>query len=68
MSRTSIPINSETKDRLSRLKRSDETWDDFLTRLAGEDEPIRVGAWSDEDAEAVRESINRSRESFGLDR
>jgi len=61
---TSIRVSEETKDKLSRLKRDDETWDEFLSRLASEEEPINVGAWSDERAARAREAIDRSRESF----
>jgi len=34
MARPSIKLSAETRDRLRRLKRADETWDDCLTRLA----------------------------------
>lgn len=61
---TSIRVSEETKDKLSRLKRDDETWDEFLSRLADEEEPIDVGAWSDEEAQRAREAVRRSRESF----
>lgn len=33
MSQTSIPVDAATKDRLDRLKRDDETWDEFLDRI-----------------------------------
>jgi predicted CopG family antitoxin len=61
---TSIRVSDETKRKLSRLKRDDETWDEFLSRLANDEEPINVGAWSDEDADRARDAIERSRESF----
>ena len=64
MSRTSIPVDSETKERLSRLKRNDETWDEFLKRVAVPEELIEAGAWSDEEAERVKESIRKSRENW----
>ena len=64
MSRTSIPVDSETKERLSRLKRNDETWDEFLQRVAVPEEPIEAGAWSDEEAERAKESIRNSRENW----
>jgi len=35
MGRTSIPVDSATKERLDRLKRDDETWDEFLERVTG---------------------------------
>jgi hypothetical protein len=64
MSRTSIPVNESTKQRLDRLKREDETWDEFLDRITRTEEPIEAGAWSDEEAEAAKVSIRDSRESW----
>jgi predicted CopG family antitoxin len=64
MSRTSIPVDTDTKRRLDRLKRDDETWDEFLERITATEEPIEAGAWSDEEAERAKESIKRSRESW----
>ncbi|SHG72588.1 MULTISPECIES: DUF7557 family protein [Halobaculum] len=61
---TSIRVTDETKRKLSKLKRDDETWDEFLDRLANNEEPINVGAWSDEEAERARDAVDRSRESF----
>jgi len=64
MSRTSIPVDESTKKRLDELKRDDETWDEFLRRIASDDEPIQKGFLSEEGADAVRENIKKSRESF----
>lgn len=64
MSRTSIPVDSETKKRLDRLKREDETWDEFLERVTATEQPIEAGAWSEEEAERAKESIRNSRESW----
>lgn len=64
MSRTSIPVDAATKERLDRLKRSDETWDDFLERLTASEEPIEAGAWTDEQADRAKESIRKSRENW----
>ena len=64
MSRTSIPVDAATKQRLDRLKRDDETWDEFLERATAIEEPIEVGAWSDEQAEQAKESIRKSRENW----
>jgi lipase chaperone LimK len=61
MSRTSIPVDSETKDRLDDLKRDSETWDEFLTRIASDEEPIEAGAWSDEEAETAMERLREGR-------
>ena len=64
MSRTSIPVDAATKQRLDRLKRDDETWDEFLERVTATEEPIEAGAWSDEEAERAKESIRKSRENW----
>jgi hypothetical protein len=64
MSRTSIPVDETTKARLDRLKRDDETWDEFLTRVTSDEDPIEAGAWSDERAERAKEKIRRSRENW----
>ena len=64
MSRISIPIDSETKSRLDKLKRDDETWDEFLQRTALGDEPIETGFLSEEGAEAAKENIEKTRKSF----
>ncbi|MFC6988610.1 hypothetical protein ACFQJD_07570 [Haloplanus sp. GCM10025708] len=64
MSRTSIPVDFSTKERLDRLKRDDETWDEFLQRVTSSEEPIEAGAWSDEQAEQAKESIRKSRENW----
>jgi len=64
MSRTSIPVDSTTKERLDRLKRDNETWDEFLERITTTEEPIEAGAWSDEQAEEAKASIRKSRENW----
>jgi predicted CopG family antitoxin len=64
MGRTSIPIDDSTKERLDRLKREGETWDEFLQRIVATEEPIEAGAWSDEEAERAKESIRESRENW----
>lgn len=64
MSRTSIPVDSATKERLDRLKRDDETWDEFLERITMIEEPIEAGAWSDEQADRAKASIRKSRENW----
>lgn len=61
---TSIRVSDDTKEKLERLKRGDETWDEFLDRLADYEEPINIGAWSAEEADRAREAIARSRDSF----
>jgi hypothetical protein len=64
MGRTSIPVDTATKERLDRLKREDETWDEFLERVTANEEPIEAGAWSDEEADRAKESIRDSRENW----
>lgn len=62
MSRTSIPVDSETKERLDELKRDAETWDEFLTRVTSDEEPIQFGAWSEEEAKTAMERVREGRE------
>lgn len=64
MSRTSIPVDSTTKERLDRLKREDETWDEFLERITTPEVPIEAGSWSDEEADRAKESIRKSRANW----
>lgn len=64
MSRTSIGVDAETKERLDRMKRDDETWDAFLERVTATEEPIEAGAWSDEEAERAMKSIRESRRNW----
>ena len=65
MSRTSIPVDATTKERLDDLKRDDETWDEFLQRVTTTEEQIEAGAWSDEEADRAKESIRNARENWG---
>ena len=64
MSRTSIPLDSETKERLDEKKRDDETWKEFFERKVLKDDPIEPGFLSEEGSEAAKENIKKSRESF----
>jgi hypothetical protein len=64
MGRTSIPVDEATKDRLDKLKRDDETWDEFLERTALSEDPIETGFLSDEGADEARKNIEKTRESF----
>ncbi|MHB9288040.1 antitoxin VapB family protein [Halobacteriales archaeon Cl-PHB] len=61
---TTIRVSDETKAVLEELKRPDESYDELLSRLAADERPIKVGAWSEEKAEDAREAVRRSRESF----
>lgn len=64
MSRTSIPVDSATKERLDRLRRDDETWDEFFQRITAIEQPIEAGAWSDEEADQAKEFIQKSRKNW----
>jgi len=61
---TSIRVSDETKRLLERLKREDETFDELLARLVRRENPIDIGAWSEEDVDRARAAVKRSRESF----
>jgi predicted CopG family antitoxin len=61
---TSIRVSDETKAKLDRLKRDDESFDELLGRLADDEEPVEVGSWDSETAARAREAISRSRASF----
>lgn len=63
---TSIRVSDRTKEKLARLKREDENWDEFLDRLANEGAGMNAGVWKGTSkAEMARETIKRSRESYG---
>lgn len=61
---TSIRVSEQTKEKLDRLKRDSESFDELLCRLATDEQPIEIGAWDSETADRAREAIDRSRESF----
>ena len=61
---TSIRVSDDTKRMLERLKRQDETFDELLERLVRSENPIDIGAWSEEEAERARAAVKRSRGSF----
>jgi predicted CopG family antitoxin len=59
---TSVRVSDETKAKLARLKREDESWDEFLDRLANEGSGMKAGAWEGTDkAEKAREALTSSR-------
>jgi lipase chaperone LimK len=63
VSRTSIPLNTETKDRLSELKRDDETWDEFFDRLLSENsDGMAPGTLSDEEADKMMDVVREGRD------
>jgi predicted CopG family antitoxin len=63
MSRTSIPIDTDTKDRLDEAKRENETWDEFLLRVvASTGEGMSPGTLSDKEAEDAMEIVREGRE------
>jgi len=61
---TSIRVSDDTKSKLERLKRDDETFDELIDRLADSEQPVNIGVWDDETAERARERVKESRESF----
>jgi hypothetical protein len=62
MSRTSIPLDSETKERLGEVKRDDETWDEFLLRIVSETgEGMSPGTLSKEEADDAMEIVRDGR-------
>lgn len=62
---TSIRVDEATKERLERLKHDEETWSEFLERLATESASMEPGAWKGTDKpEKAREARRRARESF----
>jgi len=61
---TSIRVSERTKEKLDRLKRDSESFDELLDRLVTNEQPIDIGAWDSETADRAREAIDRSRESF----
>lgn len=61
---TSIRVSDGTKRMLESLKKEDETFDELLERLAQSEQPIAIGAWSEEDADRARAAVKHSRESF----
>ncbi len=64
MSRTSIPVDETTKNRLDQLKRENETWDQFLRRVTSTDEPIQQGDLSSEALDAIEDNIEKTRDSL----
>lgn len=61
---STIRVDDATKDKLERLKRDDETWNEFLSRIVDEEEPVDSNSWSAEKAERARGRLAESRESF----
>jgi predicted CopG family antitoxin len=62
MSRTSIPVDDSTKKTLDKLKREGETWDEFLTRVTRDEEPIEFGSWSEDEADEAMDRLREGRE------
>lgn len=64
---TTIRVSEETKEKLERLKREDETFDELIDRLADIEDTMAesAGAWAGTDkADHAREARRRTRESF----
>jgi len=65
MSRTSIPLDSETKARLDESKRDDETWDEFLLRIvAATGDGMSPGTLSADEAEDAMEIVREGRDRY----
>lgn len=64
---TSIRVSDETKEKLKRIKRDDETYDELIDRLADIEDTMAdsAGAWAGTDkAEHARAARRNTRESF----
>jgi predicted CopG family antitoxin len=61
---TTIRVDDATKAKLERLKRDDESWNEFLSRLVDDEDPIDTNSWSAEQAAQARTRLKESRESF----
>ena len=77
MGKTTIPVQSETRDKLKKLGRMDEKWDDLINRLAdnhldltlGEVEALYsiAGAVDDaDDPDLMRNCISGSQKLYKL--
>jgi len=65
---STIRVSDNTKELLNRLKQEDETYDELLARLAREGDTMNSGVWDEEQADAAREVLKQSRQSFEQDR
>lgn len=66
---TTIRVSDETKAKLERVKRDDETFDELLSRLADLEDTMQesAGAWAGTDkADLAREAREETRGSFGV--
>ena len=54
---TTIRVSDDTKTKLSALKSDDESWDEFLNRLARQERDIdKLGGFADDDIVADMEN------------
>jgi len=60
---TSIRISDETKKKISRLKRPNETFDELINRLASEEERINFGVIDEETRDRILEGVEEHREA-----
>jgi len=59
---TSIRITGETKRKLEAMKRSDETFDELLNRLARSEKDVEeMVGWGDDD---IRDHVDEKREEL----
>ena len=59
-----VRVSEETKERLHRRKRNDETFNDIITRLLDEDRDLLAGfgVGNDRDGERLAETVARRKE------
>jgi predicted CopG family antitoxin len=59
-----VRVSEETKERLCRRKRDDESFDDVITRLLDEDRDLLAGfgAADDREGETLAETVARRKE------
>jgi predicted CopG family antitoxin len=60
---TTIQISEETKRKLDRLKRPDETFDELINRLASEKEGINFGAIDEDTRDRILQGVEEHREA-----
>lgn len=63
---TTIRVSDDIKDRLERLKRDDETFDELLDRLSRDEKDIEAiaGSFDRPEDEGLAESVNQAHEEL----
>lgn len=69
MGSKNITIKEEAYESLKAHKRADESFSDVILRLTGSDQDVMkgFGMLDDEEADALREEIDRTRKQFDRD-